>query len=500
VNNAFNPSVFPSGASSVPNGLTFDRLGGNRLTAYNWETNYSNAGRDYNYQNDDLFPGTVPASAVTNVITADQNANLATLFTVQMQGLVAADKNGPINPPTPVDLSRFKTVVFKKSTVSGAPFTPAPDVTDGNVYMDEFVWAVNQQFPGQGIFGTNPSTQRVFVSLDNEPDIWWYTHPEIQTSTAIGSDAYIAKTISLASALKAQFQDLVIFGPANWGFTGLYSWQGELSPNPTGSDWFVDKYLQAIKTVSTNPSKPLVDVYDFHWYPEATGDGARIIGLNTPTLTDAQVQAIVQSPRSLWDTTYQENSWVPSALGGPIYLLPRLQAKIAAANLGMKIAITEYNNGGAKHIAGTIAQADNLGVFGAQGLFAANLWVLTTDQPYLLGGFRAFRNFDDANHHFGNTSVQAVSSDTSKVAAYVSTDTTLPGRVVMVVINRSNSSQTVTITGQPLTGTAHLFQMTAASASGQGTVKPVAAGTQPASGSLITLTVPAYSVTTADIY
>ena len=30
----------------------------------------------------------------------------------------------------------------------------------------------------------------------------------------------------------------------------------------------------------------------------------------------------------------------------------------------MKLAITEYDNGGGLHIAGTIAQADNLGVFG----------------------------------------------------------------------------------------------------------------------------------------
>jgi hypothetical protein len=388
--------------------------------------------------------------------------------------------------------------VFKKNTAS-TPFTATPNLADANVYMDEFVWAVDQKFAGQGIFGTNPSTQRVFVSLDNEPDIWWYTHPEVQTATPVSSDAYIAKTISLASALKDQFQDLVIFGPANWGFTGLYSWQGEFSP--TASSWFFDKYVQAIKAASPTPAKPLVDVYDFHWYPEATdGSGNRVINLNGTTLNDAQVQAIVQSPRSLWDTTYTENSWVPGTAGGPISLLPRLQAKIAAASLGMKIAITEYNNGGARHIAGTIAQADNLGIFGVQSLFAANLWVLTTDEPYLLGGFRAFRNFDGAGHHFGNTSVQALSSDTSKVSAYVSTDTTLPGRVVMVIINRSNAQQTVAINGQPLTGSAHLFQMTAASASSQTTIQPVPLATQAVSGSSMTLTVPAYSVTTADIY
>ena len=38
--------------SSLTNPVTLDRLGGNRWTGYNWETNASNAGRDWYYQND----------------------------------------------------------------------------------------------------------------------------------------------------------------------------------------------------------------------------------------------------------------------------------------------------------------------------------------------------------------------------------------------------------------------------------------------------------------
>jgi hypothetical protein len=502
VNNANNSGVFPGGTPSVlPNNLTFDRLGGNRLTTYDWETNASNAGSDYLYENDGLFPGTIPASAVTNFIAADQPAGLATLFTVQMQGLVAGDENGPVSVASPPDLSRFKTVVYRKNTVSSVPFTLTPPTTDADVYMDEFIWAVNQKFSGQGIFGTSPSTQPVFAQLDNEPELWNTTHLEVQGPKAITSDAYIAKTISLATALKIQFPNLVVFGPVHYGFYGIYAWNGELAATPSGADWFPDKYLPAIKTASAAFGKPLVDVYDFHWYPEATdGNGNRITTLNDPALTDVQVQAIVQSPRSLWDATYRENSWITGALGQGIYLLPRLQAKIAAENPGMKISISEYNNGGAQHIAGTVAQADNLGVFGAQGLFAANLWPLVTNEPYLLAGFRAFRDFDGANHNFGDTSVQATSSNVGNVAVYVSTDTTRPGRVVMVAINRSNSAQTTAVTGQPLSGTAHLFQMTAATSSAQRIVQPVASGTQAVSGSSLTVTLPSLSVTTIDIY
>src|SRR5207249_9436487 len=97
----------------------------------------------------------------------------------------------------------------------------------------------------------------------------------------------------------------------------------------------------------------------------ATDGTTRVTNMTGSFLTDAQVQAIVQSPRSLWDTTFKENYWITnSVLGGPIHILGRLQAKIDAEKPGMKIAITEYENEGMNHIAGTIAQADNLGIFG----------------------------------------------------------------------------------------------------------------------------------------
>jgi hypothetical protein len=493
---------FASKIDGVPTALTLDRTGGNRWTAYNWETNASNAGSDYQYQNDNYLGGSAEAGAsVSALIAEDQKSGMESLITVQMQGLVAGDTKGPVAVTDPPDKTRFKKVFYEKKTVSNEPFTDKPSVSDDYVYMDEFIWALDRKFAGQGIFGAKPSTRHVFVSLDNEPELWKGTHLEIQGKTGISTDSYIAKTVSLATALKKQFPELVIFGPAQYGFFGIYSWNGEMSATPSGNNWFPDKYLPALKAASTTFGRPLVDVYDFHWYPEATDSaGTRITKLMSPTLTDDQVQAIVQSPRSLWDKTYREKSWITNTLGQPIEILNRLQTRIDAENPGMKLALTEYDNGGGQHIAGTIAQADNLGVFGAHALFAATMWLLAPKEPYSLAGFRAFRNFDGANHHFGDTSIQATSSNVANVAVYVSADSTRAGRVVMVAVNRSVSEQVTEITGQPLSGTAHLFQMNAKTAAKQKTVQPVAAGTQPVAATSITLTLQPLSVTTIDIY
>ena len=157
---------------------TLDRDGGNRWTAYNWETNASNAGSDFLYENDSyLSSSTVPAEAVRGFIAQDQNNGLASLVTVQMQGLVSGDESGPVSTSNPPDLSRFKTVVDKKSTASATPFTVTPPTSDANVYMDEFVWALNQKLPG--IFGAS-AAHPTFINLDNEPELWNSTHLEIQ--------------------------------------------------------------------------------------------------------------------------------------------------------------------------------------------------------------------------------------------------------------------------------------------------------------------------------
>jgi fibronectin type 3 domain-containing protein len=496
---------FYSGVTGAPPQLTFDRAGGNRWTAYNWETNASNAGSDYLYENDDyLSSSAVPAEAVRSFIAGDQSNGLASLMTVQLQGLVAGDENGPVSVTNPPDLTRFKQVVDQKSTVSSAPFTINPSTTNADVFMDEFVWALDQKFSGMGIFGANP-THPTFVSLDNEPELWNSTHLEVQGPNPVSSDDYIAKTITMTEALKNQFPDMVIFGPVHYGFQGIYNWQGELSATPNGANWFPDKYLTALSAASATYGKPLVDVYDFHWYAEEyDANGNRSIDLTGTTLTDAQVQLIVQSPRNLWDSTFTDstnsNPWIYQELGNtPINLLGRLQAKINAEFPGMKISLTEYENGGWNHIAGTIAQADNLGIFGSQGVFAANFWPPNGTYSYALGGFRAFRDFDGAGANFGDTSLQATSSNVQNVMVYASSDSATPGRFVVVAINRSTSSQVTAISGLALSGTAELYQMTATSAQGQNPVEPVSIGKMTVSGATLTITLPALSVTTIEV-
>jgi hypothetical protein len=491
---------------NAPPHLTLDRSGGNRLTAYDWENNASNAGSDWYYHSDNLMSASsTPAQAMVDFITADRAIGAASLITLQMQGYVAADEAGN------VDISagdaglaarlaaRFKKVVFKKSTVSAEAFTASPSTGDANVYMDEYAWALDHRLSGQGIFSASAAVP-TFVCLDNEPEQWNTTHEEVQGTTPVTPADYIQKTVDLSSAIKEQFPGVLVFGPVVGGFSGLYDFNSKAY---SGEDWFTDDYLTQLAAASSKAGKRLLDVFDFHWYSESYGDGTRVVKLDGANLTPAQVQAIVQSPRSLWDPTFTDSTdWISHWMvsGGADMILTRIQQRIDAHYPGTKIAVTEYENGGWNHIAGTIAQADDLGIFGAKGVFAATFWPPDGSYDYALAGFRAFRGFDGASGMFGDVSIAATSSDVSKVAVYASKDSAAAGRLVLVAINRSTGTQKVAIQGQSLSGTASTWRMTAASAATQVAagqhVAPVLVGTAPVSGTSLFTVLPGLSVST----
>ena len=472
--------------SNAPRNLTLNRAGGNRWTAYNWENNCSNAGSDWGpYSNDDhLSSSSIPADAVRQIIAADRGRSNASLITVQMQGYVAADKSGKVDVSDPNRFAtRFKEVLYQKN----APFTNRPSTSDAYVYIDEFLWALRSRF-SNNIYA-DPVIP-TFVSLDNEPDLWDTTHKAIQPKP-ISPDEFIQKSIRLCRALKALDPNIQLFGPAHYGFNGLINWRN--SPAYSSTNWFTDQYLSAMKTASESSGVRLLDVYAFHWYSEATAGGTRVISLTSSNLTDAQIQAIVQSPRSLWDPTYRENSWITDVLGGPIRILDRVQSRIATHWPGTRLAITEYANGGDNHIAGAIAQADNLGIFGSYGLFAAACYPTSHSSPFILAGYKVFRDYDGSLASFGDLSISAVSSDTASVSAYLSQDSLRPNRYVAVVINRSNQSQNVGFVGLNFSGSARVFRLSGTRTS------PVFVEQRPVNLSNWSLSLPSLSISTIEI-
>ncbi len=338
------------------------------------------------------------------------------------------------------------------------------------------MWWLNQTFPE----AKSDTTRPIFYQLDNEPDLWHGTHEQVRSRVGgrpnlLTYDELVKRTIEYSAAIKD-----VVPGAHTFG-AGFGTWSGAMNlgrwptPDPVaGTADFLDYFLGKMREAEQAQGRRLLDVLDVHWYPEARGDGRRMTEDHAAS-TPGEIQARIQAPRSLWDPTYDERSWVSEVVGGPIRLLPRLREKVAARYPGTKLAIAEYFYGGGTDISGGIAQADVLGIFGREGLFAAALWphanlsVYGGDPNraygYIFGGFQMFRDYDGRGGAFGDMSVTAANSDAVKSSVYASADSRNPGRVVIVTINKTGSPlrAAITVSHARVLRSAEVYTLTSAS-------------------------------------
>jgi hypothetical protein len=430
---AISPLVYGTNAPQNPtmNRYTLLRSGGNRMTAYNWENNASNAGSDYMFQNDSLLStSNTPGEGVRGMLNDARTQGAAAILTIPIVDYVAADKDGDgdvRNSGANYLMTRFK----QNRALKGSALSTTPDATDPYVNQDEFVNWVKA-------VGA-PNGPPVLFSLDNEPDLWKSTHAEVHPNP-VGYDELATRNATYATMVKNVWPTAKVLGFVSYGWHGYMTLQD--APDAAGKGEAIDYYLDRMKAAEASAGKRMVDYLDLHWYPEATGGGTRITGAET---TAAVVAARVQAPRSLWDATYREASWINDTLGQPIRLIPRIKAKIAARYPGTGLAITEWNYGAGGHISGGVAAADALGAFGREGVDIAAYWPLNSSETFANAAFRAYRNFDGNGGAFGDTSIFASSSDIATATVYASLDAANPPRVVVVAINKNTATRTAGI-------------------------------------------------------
>lgn len=421
------------GTNDNPDGArtrqTVIRAGGNRWTAYNWETNASNAGSDYMFQNDNnLSTSHDPAAPVLDTIRQAAAQNAAALVTIPLVDYVSGDQNadGDVrNSGSNYLATRFKQNKADKGSAPAA----APDINDGFVYQDEFVSYVKTHAQ---------AGSRVLFSLDNEPELWSATHAEVHPSPVTYAELW-DRNKRFATMVKRVWPEAPVTGFVSYGFNGLVTLQ---NASDAGGRDFVNWYLDQAKAAEQSAGKRIIDYLDFHWYPEAQGGGTRVIEQNNGAEV---VAAREQAPRSLWDTTYRETSWVADFLKGPVNMVTRLKKQISDHYPNTKLAITEWNYGGGNHISGAVTAADVLGVYGREGVDLATYWAMTSDERFAYAGFRAFRNFDGAGATFGDVSVPASTSDVASVTVYASLRSNATDKVVLIVINKATASKTVAL-------------------------------------------------------
>ncbi len=479
--------------------LPVDRWGGNATTRYNYLNDTSNRASDWyfeNIPNDVADPSKLPDGSSSDVfVEKDRAAGSDTIMTVPLIGWVPK--------------SREKTCGFSVAkygaqqsadqwdTDCGNGVAPDGTVLTGNDPADTSTPAGADYVSGwvkylAGKYGDAAHGGVRFYDLDNEPDIWHSTHRDVHPKGA-GYDEMRDRTYSVAAAIKAADPTARTLGPVGWGWNSVFlsgldqdtcsrvggdCWSNPPDKAAHGGTDFGAWYLRQMAAYEAAHGVRILDYYDNHWYPQASG----VSGSGD----DAATQALrLRSTRGLWDPAYVDESWI----GQPVMAIPRMKSLVDADYPGTKTAITEYNWGALDKIDGGIAEADILGIFGREGLDLATLWSPPAAGDPGAYAFRMYLDYDGHGGTFGDTGVHASSTDQNRLSIYAARRD--DGALTLMVINKSTSDVTAPLsiagTGD---ATAEVYRY------GQADTSSIAhLPDQAITGGHATLTYPAYSIT-----
>lgn len=419
-------------------GIAAVRWGGNRSSRFNWKVNADNAGNDWFFKNGGHTVADPADGGWVRFLRSQRAAGAAGYVTVPMLGFVANDHESYA--------FSVKKYGRQQATEMGHPDvgngrTPDGKAVHGNDWRDTSVEAP-PAFIAEGVrlaakhAGPGP---RYWV-LDNEPMLWHETHRDVRPAP-LGYDELWDRTVKYAEAIKAADPEAKVAGFCSWGWSDLFysaadeggdryktkpdHWDHGRVPL---AEWFIQKCGEYKKA----NGKALVDVFDFHWYPQAELDGR---GPFLGTGSDLKFNQLrLRTTRDLWDPAYVQESWIKNANPGQATMvLRRVREWIEKHNPGMEICVGEYNFGGADNISGALAQADVFGILGRERADLAFIWTRPEGTQEL--AWKLFRNYDGSGGRFGDRHrpAECHCSDLAVFAAKRTSD----GATTVAVVNKN---------------------------------------------------------------
>ena len=351
----------------------------------------------------------------------------------------------------------------------------------------------------------------MFFDLDNEPNYWIGTHPELYpndcSNGSVPWDDVVSRNVKAATAIKKVWGSAKVFGPVVSGDGMAYGGDYNSPYFVAGTEEFSDYYLSKMAAASVAAGEPLIDSFDVHYYTVGKSDAECLESPRLfwdPDATDISAAETNSLDFDYGDHSYWDMYWYPRQT------IPRLQRKMAAAYGGQSTAppglsFSEYNPGCETAISGGVAEADLLGIFGREGVYAATAWPLkgvTTNGAlanYLVAAFDLYRNYDGAGSTVGDTAVLAQTTDVENTSVYAFTQSNAPGHVDVVAINKSSGplAATVQIECAPALTTVAAYAL-AGSKTGVAAVSPAPAVSCSGGTCTVSLTLPALSATTSD--
>ncbi len=453
---AFNAQAEASDSHQWKLNATSRRWGGNPTSRYNWELgNAWNTAADYFFLNVN-YTGD-PEFSWRTFLDINRDRHLGSAITLPTIGWVAKDTESVAFPrlefPQQQEFDPDGRNAGNGIGKNGKPLKPgAPQRTSVAAPPDFIARWVSAMVAHESKRGQTID----MLFLDNEPMLWHDTHLDVHPEP-VGYDELLRRTIEYGTAARKAWPKALIAGPSEWGWPAYFysavDAKAGFSARPDrrahGDVPLIEWWLQQLAAHEKKTGTKVVDVLDFHFYPQATG-----IGVGTDGNTDHDTNALrIRSTRALWDPRYSDESWIKE----PVRLIPRMRELVQKHYPGLRLAIGEYNFGAERHLSGGLALAEALGRFGQEGLYAAWYWTYPPEGSPAFWAFRAFRNYDGKGAHFGPWSMPTTAAPDASLFASRSLDGSM---VTLVALNLSSTTAmeaSIRLKGCPLPASQRVF-------------------------------------------
>jgi len=469
-----------------------NRSGGNNTSTYNYADNAQNLDNDYYFES---YPqaGTTAGAEPDAFVASTKSGGAVSLITVPLIGWTA--KLGPGRSILPsFSVKKYgpqcSTDPYFPDAGDGLKTDCATPITGNDPNDAYYATAIAGNGPWIShlvkTWGTASAGGVGYYLMDNEPSIWFGTHRDIHPVGA-HADEYLQRSLKGSALVKSIDPSAKVMAPEEWGWEGyFYSGYDQQYAAAHNYSSYPDRnseqggmqYIEWLLYEWKKSGHP-VDILSVHFYPQGA-EFSNDVSTATQLLRN-------RSTRQLWDPNYVSESWI----GAPVYLIPRMQAWISKYYYaGTPIAITEYNWGAEPYINGATTQADIYGIFGAYGLNMATRWTTPDASTPTFKAMQMYRNYDGANHTFGDTSVSAKAPNPDDLSAFAALRTSDGALTVMVIskVLTGTTPLSLSLAHFASSGTAKAYQLTSAN-----TI--VALPAKNWSGGVLSDTLPAQSIT-----
>ncbi|HXU80829.1 MAG TPA: glycoside hydrolase family 44 protein, partial [Polyangia bacterium] len=257
-------------------GIGAKRWGGNPNTRYNWQHGHAwNAGADYFFRNLDYTND--PTFTYDRELQEMLDHGVPEALTVPTIGWVAKDTTSysyPVSVFGPQEqVTTENPDMGNGKTKEGGIIPPTMPPTRTSV-------AAPPEFIGKWLATIRDKDQKrgrsvKMVILDNEPALWHSTHRDVHP-TPITYNELLERTIAYGTAVRKAYPEVLIAGPAEWGWTG-YFYSGLDAAVGVGKAPdrhahrnvpLIPWWLHSVREYEKKNRIKLLDVLDVHFYPQ----------------------------------------------------------------------------------------------------------------------------------------------------------------------------------------------------------------------------------------